>query len=234
MKSIIYLLFPVFLLGQTADSTQGVYDEAKEEAFEYKYRPGDHELLLMPTAYTMEKGSLYFSDYELFFLNLNMAVTSRTHIGLFTLFPITNSFIESLTFGFKQNYLRQEYINSSLWATYTLESSGLTFGNVLSMRSNTKSLHLGIGGMKNLDSADDDIEFIYMLGCNLDVSRKFSLIGEYTNFSTLLENYFNGLISVGFRFRGESIAWDIGGTRPLEETGEFLFFPLLKATILLR
>ena len=39
------------------------------DVFGRKYRPGDHELLIMPTAYTMEAGQWYLSDYELFFLN---------------------------------------------------------------------------------------------------------------------------------------------------------------------
>ena len=57
-------------------------------------------------------------------------------------------------------------------------------------------------------------------------------MAEYTNFSTAAEDGFNGIISIGFRFIGESVAWELAGVRPLESTGDFVFAPLLKATVL--
>ena len=83
-------------------------------------------------------------------------------------------------------------------------------------------------------SESDGWEFVYMLGGRVDISRKICLIAEYTNFSTGAENGFNGFISIGFRFIGESVAWELGGFRPLRGTGDadFVLFPLLKATVL--
>ena len=89
-----------------------------------KFRAGDHELLLMPTAYIMPKGISYFSDYELFFLNYTRAFTSRTHIGIFTLFPITTKFLETITIGFKQNYYRASIFELAFWGTYTPKGEG--------------------------------------------------------------------------------------------------------------
>jgi hypothetical protein len=79
------------------------------------YKVGDHELLIMPTAYTMEAGDSYLTNYELFFLNYTYAVTSSTHLGIFTLFPITSEFLKTITFGLKQKYIDGDFINAALW-----------------------------------------------------------------------------------------------------------------------
>lgn len=198
------------------------------------YRPGDHELLLMPTAKTMKKGQWYFSDYELLFLNFTFAAGENTHIGAFTLFPITSDFLESITLGIKQNYFRNEKFQAAVWGTYTPKASGLTLGNVFSYGGSDASLHIGLSGATGVDDEDSGWEFVYMLGGRVNVSHKVCLMAEYTNFSTAAENGFDGLISFGFRFIGESIAWELGGIRPLEGTGDADFFmvPLLKATVL--
>ena len=72
-----------------------------------------------------------------------------------------------------------------------------------------------------------------MLGYRLDVSEKIAIIGEYTNFTRAVEEDFGGLLSLGVRFRGENNTWDLAAIRPLESTGDFMFFPLLKATFLI-
>jgi len=194
------------------------------------FQPGDHELFLMPTAYTMPKGNSYFSNYELVFLNYTFAQTPTTHIGAFTLFPITKDFVETFTFGAKQNYLKFNKFQGALWATYTPKIKGITIGNVFSIGKKSNSLHIGIGAA-TADEASQ-WELLYLIGYRKDVSKKVSLIAEYTNSQTLLEEEnFNGLISIGARFRGGSVSWELAGVRPLESTGDFLFFPLLKATI---
>ena len=197
-----------------------------------EYHAGDHELLLMPTAYTMEAGKSYLSDYELFFLNYTYAVTPSTHLGIFTLFPITKDFLETFTLGAKQKYLDSGFIKAALWTTYTPKISGLTLGTVFSFGKAANGLHIGISTATEFETSEEHWEFVYMLGYRYDLSQKFSLLAEYTNFSSFIEEDFNGLISIGIRFRGESIAWELAGVRPLESTGDFLFFPLLKATFL--
>jgi hypothetical protein len=193
------------------------------------YRPGDHELMLMPTAYTMEPGQWYFSDYELFFLNITYAASPNTHIGMFTLFPITSNFLETITLGIKQNYLKSENFQAALWGTYTPEASGLSFGNVFSYGEKNSSFHLGLSGITGLDDDSDEWQFIYMIGYRVDVSRKSCLMIEYTNSG--VEDA-KGVLTFGFRFVGESVAWDIAGMKPLENTGDLWMIPLLKATVL--
>lgn len=195
-----------------------------------QYRPGDHELFLMPTAYTMEAGSGYFSDYELFLLNFTYAPTSQTHIGVMTLFPITKDFVESITLGVKQNYLRSDNVQAALWGSYTIKNHLYSIGNVFSIGRRSMSFHLGLsltGEAKHSESI-----LLLLAGFRGDISRKLSFIAEYTNAKELLDEDFSGLISIGIRFRGEQTAWELAGIRPLESTGEFLFAPFLKATFL--
>jgi hypothetical protein len=197
-----------------------------------EYQVSDHELLLMPTAYTMEQGKSYLTDYELFLLNYTYAISPSTHLGVFTLFPITKDFLETFTLGAKQKYLNSDFIKAALWTTYTPKISGLTLGTVFSFGKAANGLHLGISTASEFETSEKHWELIYMLGYRYDFSQKFSLLAEYTNFSSFIKEDFNGLISIGIRFRGESIAWELAGVRPLESTGDFLFFPLLKATFL--
>jgi len=209
--------------------------EAVSEISKGKYQVGDHELLIMPTAYTMEDGQAYFSNYELFILNFSYAPTSSTHISVLMLFPIVSEFVETISFGVKQKYLNSENVKGALGATYTPKPSLVTIGTVFSIGSGPDGFHAGISMANSLEREDenkDKWEWIYMFGYRVDVSQKISLVAEYTNFSAAVEENFNGLLSLGVRFRGVNNTWDLAGIRPLESTGDFIFFPLLKATFL--
>jgi len=222
MKKIILIFFCLasFLMARSKN------DSTLTDA----YRPGDHELLLMPSAYTMQKGQSYFSDYELVLINYTYAITSRTHLSVFSLFPITSDFIRTLTLGIKQNYYRTDVVASAAWVTYTPDNGLLNIGNVLSIGHPGRSLHFGIGALTSSDTKQ--WEPTYLIGGRYDISSKFSLLAEFTNSKSGFENDFNGLASIGIRFRGEYIAWDFAGIRPLNNnSGKFLFFPLIKATV---
>jgi hypothetical protein len=210
----LWVLIPVLIFGQ-------------------EYQVGDHELLFMPTAYTMEKGSSYFSDYELFFLNFAYAPTSSTHLGIFTLFPIAEGFLDFLTLGAKQNLLRSETLADAAWITYTPKGSALTIGDVLSIGRANHGLHLAISLVTDLNAEDAEWYAVYMAGYRYDLSKKLSLMVEYMNSQAAIdEAEFNGMFSIGFRFHSESVAWEVGGFRPLEETEGFYLFPMLKGTFL--
>lgn len=199
------------------------------------YQTGDHELLLMPTAYTMEQGQSYLSSYELFFLNYTYAVSPSTHVGVFTLFPITTSFLETVTLGVKQQYLNTDVVKGAAWVTYTPKISGMTLGTVFSFGRPDNGLSLGLSTAGELDSDEnDDWELIYMAGYQLGVSKKISLLLEYTNFSSFIDEDFNGIISFGARFKSGSVCWELAGLRPLESTGDLLFIPVIKATFLFK
>ena len=198
--------------------------------FGREYQVGDHELCLMPTAYTMPAGSTYFTDYELFFLNFTFAPTNRTHVGFFTLFPVTTDFLQTFSVGAKQNYYKTKNFESAAWFAFTPEIEGISIGNVVSLNKKKSSLHLGISAIKGFDAKK--WEYLYMAGGMLDISERTALIAEYGTSNSLIEEEFSGLMLLGIRFKGERVAWDIAGVRPLsEDTGDLLFLPFIKATV---
>lgn len=217
-KVLLFLVLVSILYGQ----------QNQDSTYFEKYDVGDHELLLMPTAYTMEKGDSYFEDYELFFINFSHAVSDGTHLSAFSLFPVTTDFLDTFTLGLKQRVYASEKFSGAFWGSFTPKGSGLTLGGVASIGKRAQSVHLAIGGLKDVDSGSE-FELLYMAGLRMDISRKFTFLTEYTNLESGFENNFGGLFSIGFRFRGEYISWDIAGIRPLEDTGDLLFIPLVKA-----
>ena len=198
--------------------------------FGREYQVGDHELCLMPTAYTMPAGSTYFTDYELFFLNFTFAPTNRTHVGFFTLFPVTTDFLQTFSVGVKQNYYKTKNFESAAWFAFTPEIGGISIGNVVSTSKEKSSLHLGISAITASDA--NEWEYLFMAGGKLDISERTAFIVEYETSNSLIEEEFSGMILLGIRFKGERVAWDIAGVRPLaEDTGSILFLPFIKATV---
>ncbi len=223
MKNVILLIFiPILLFSQ----------EKNDSTIVENYEVSDHDLLLMPTAYTMEKGDSYFSDYELFFLNYTFAPSNSTHISVFTLFPITSDFIETISFGMKQNFYRSENLQSAVWASYTPKASLLFAGNTVSFGKKSNSFHIGTGVVANFD-IDDAWASLILLGYRHDFSKRTSFLLEYSTGGDKTDIEASGLVSIGFRFKYKYISWEIAGMRPLESSGDLLFLPLLKGTILL-
>ncbi len=195
------------------------------------YRPGDHDLLIMPTAYTMEKGNWYFSNYEILFLNLTYAPTGRTHFGIFTLFPITTDFLESVSLGIKQNYLRTPDISSAVWGSYSPKGEFYILGNAMSFGSRPHTFHLNLMYINDTEGYSDfDVPLVFALGYAGDTSKRFTFLFEYYN---VFENFAfdQSLIVLGFRLRSGDISWELGGFRPLTDAGDLILFPILKATI---
>ena len=193
------------------------------------YKPGDHELLLMPTAYTMEKGQSYFEDYELIFINFSYAATNSTHISLFSMFPITTDFLETLAFGAKQNLYQEEKLAVALFGSYVFEPGFAIAGAVVSAGPRSSSFHFGFG----YGSADGGGGGLFMLGYRGDFSRRFSFLAEYSNSTEGVSDEASGVLTLGIRFRGETMAWDLGGIRPLDipAGSDLLMIPLLKASV---
>jgi len=192
----------------------------------------------MPTAYTMPAGNSYFEDYELLFLNFTTAVTNRTHIGAFTFFPITPEFLESFTLGVKQNVYASEKFGAAVFGSYTPKAPFGTIGGVVSFGSETTNGHLGYKGIigeSNYGENESETGIqgnIVMAGFAHRISSVTKILVEYEN-AIAKGNEFNGLLTVGLRFSGASVAWDIAGIRPLASTGALLFLPYLKVIVLL-
>jgi hypothetical protein len=226
LTNICIIIFIIFAVSYNSLAQES----SGSETVHYIYQPGDHELFLMPTAYTMEQGSAYFSSFELIFLNFTYAPTSTTHIGAFFLFPVTSSFLETITLGLKQNYYRSDYFQSALWGSYTIKNGLYTVGNVVSAGAKSASFHFGLAFTGETEKGNNAL--LFLLGGRADFSSKLSGIVEYTNAKELLDEDFKGILSFGICFRGESTSWELAGIRPLAYTGDLLLIPFLKATFL--
>lgn len=190
------------------------------------YSPGDNELLLMPTAYTMPEKDSYFSDYELLLLNYSYAVTSSTHLSAFSFFPVTTQFYESFTMGFKQKVISYKSVQSSIYGTYTPNGNAFSLGDVVSIADGENSFHFSLAYLRVAEEAKPFI--VFMAGLRIDPSEKTSLMFEYENVSSTFEEGSAGMISIGLRIRSTNMSWEIAGMRPFKTTGALLFIPLLK------
>ena len=224
-KSILLLIFAVM--------STSIY------AQDMDYEVGDHNLLLMPTAYTMPRGKAYFSDYELFFLDFHYAPTSRSHIGAFVLFPVTTEFINTLTLQYKHNILRAQKVQSAFWGAFNPKTNFFTIGNVMSFGGKKSNLHIALNGLNVLDNSLDDHGWflMYMAGFQTRLSKRTSFMAEYMNMGYTGDDLFvesSGIFSFGFRFRAKTMSWELGAIRPIDaDDSELFLLPLLKATIML-
>jgi len=202
------------------------------------YQAGDDNLMIMPTAYTMEAGRSYFSDYEIILIDFHYAITSNLGIGCTTIFPVTTHFLETLTIRSRFKYLDLEKFKGAIWAAYIIHPNALILGNVFSIGKKASSFHIGLGTFSALNP-DGSSALMGMLGYRIDVSKKHSLFAELIHTSSALdlseEEDLTGYMCFGLRFRGDTISWEIGGFRPYaSDTSELLFFPIIKATVMLK
>ena len=146
------------------------------------------------------------------------------------MFPVTTDFLQTFSVGAKQNYIKKENFESAAWFAYTPEIEGISIGNVVSISKENSSLHLGISTITASDAKE--WEYLFMGGGKMDISERTAFIVEYGTSNSLIEDEFSGMMLLGFRFKGNRVAWDIAGVRPLsEDTGNLLFLPFIKATV---
>ncbi len=195
-----------------------------------EYMSGDQSLLLFPTAYTMPQGSYAFTSFELLIMQFTAALTNSTHLTAVSVFPINMDMLRTFTPGIKQRYLHGENIQAAVMAGYMIDFGILNLGNVISFGKPEQSLHLGVNYTAATKQGHDT--FVFSLGGRKDLSRRIALISEIASSMEAFEDEFDGILTIGIRFKGEKMSWDLGGFRPLSATdGNFLLFPLIKATI---
>ncbi|PKN78009.1 MAG: hypothetical protein CVU48_09670 [Candidatus Cloacimonetes bacterium HGW-Cloacimonetes-1] len=232
MQKYIIALFAVLVTGiyaQAAD-TVAISTAKPAQSAANLYYAADQSVLIMPTAYTMEKGTMAFTDYELAGLQLSRAITHNTHITAAMVFPITADLIRTFTVGVKHNYFRSPKVQSALWASYIIDPHFLSIGNILSIGSPQASVHLGVA--TGTDFTHEIKTYILMLGGMKDLSPRIALLGEIIGTNQVLDEEGNGLINIGVRFKGRDLSWDLGAFRPLniDDGGELYALPFVKAT----
>ncbi|GAB4173513.1 MAG: hypothetical protein Kow00108_08320 [Calditrichia bacterium] len=198
----------------------------------------EHDLLLMPTAFTMEKGQSYLTNYEVAFLNYTYAVTNTTHLALFSLFPVTKDFTETISIGAKQNLITETKVGVSVFSAYQFKLNAFIGGIVQSLEfAKNSSLHIAYGLASDFDNGEQ--ESILMIGVKFERSKRTAFIMEYT-VTSLLQDMDepeddplnpDKFITIGWRFRSNRLSFEVGGIRPLEEIESLLFLPFLKGTV---
>ncbi len=193
------------------------------------YMPGDQSLMLLPTAYTMPRGSSSLTNYEVLVLQYAYAPTNSTHISGMSVMPFFEGFEKSITLGAKQRYLKKGYVQSAVFISLTPDSQVFSAGNVLSIGRPAQSLHLGaLYAWNNEEGMDSPVIFA---GVRKDLGRKVAIMFEYGTVIDELSDDLDAIVSFGFRFKGNNIAWDLGGIRPTGvSTDDLYFFPVIKAT----
>lgn len=184
------------------------------------------DLLLMPTAFTMEKSSGKISDYELLIFSGTYAVTDRTELGAVVPFPVTPTVLKGLTLYAKQNYLKLNGINSALVGSYIPMLPFVTIGNVITIGNEEYNGNFLISYWKNLSENPGSL-----LSYNLGIKLNW-FIFEYFNYKEFhySQSFFTGLILFGGRIDYKRVIVDIAGFRPLQSTGEIFILPYLKVS----
>ncbi|MDZ4120862.1 MAG: hypothetical protein U1C33_00480 [Candidatus Cloacimonadaceae bacterium] len=192
--------------------------------------PGDQSIMLLPTAYTMPKGSFSITDYELFVVQFTAAPTPSTHVSIVSLIPFFKDALKTFTVGVKQRYYTRDRISSAAWLSYTPDSKSMSIGNILSLGKPSESLHLGILYVRNEeDGLDSPVIFA---GVRKDLSKRIALLGEVVTSIDQLSDDVDGFFGGGIRFIGDTISWELGGFRGInDDLGDIYFIPLLKATV---
>ena len=171
------------------------------------------------------------------------SITPTTHLSVFSYFPITGDIVqETFTMGFKQqlwvNENKQLFI--ALSGAYNLKNEIFMLSAHVSYYNESQTL--GIHGSlstyrRSISWSDFDTQLLnFGFGLEYKKTKKFSIIAEYQQLSIAkfdLEDL-PGLASIGFRWKGEDLAIDFAGMRPVDAgvDSDLIFFPFIKGTII--
>ena len=203
-------------------------------AYGVEVDPDRNSILLMPTPATIGKGEVYFRSFELFVLNGGYGITDKLDLSVAGLFPISAEW-NFIALGLKYQLVDRETHGFGLALTGSHiiapdEQRFSTFGGVVGIGSSRRSLNLAID--HGVDEDGDGGERV-MVGGDLQLTKRSKVFLEWADsqlvFSGGGDDDFNGFITLGFRLFGESMAFTLGGLRPLiaEDTGSFIALPLI-------
>ncbi len=195
--------------------------------------PDYNSLMFCPTPATLEKGDFYFRNFELYILNFGWGVSEFTSLSFMTHFPIFSLF-DFGSVGIKQRILdREKYpIGVALAGSYTFLTDevdrGLFTGSlILGLGDKERSLNLALN---QTSQKDNDPEFTFVLGGDWRASRRTKFLVEYMNATDFLfddDEDFNGFLNLGVRFFGNDWSFSFTGIRPMMDTDNFVFWPMI-------
>jgi hypothetical protein len=196
-----------------------------------EFKAADQSLMVMPTAYTMPKGASTFTDYEIFIIQYAYGLTNSTHLSVGLPFPIVAEAFEYSALGVKQNYLKYGKLQSAAALTWMPKAKGGILSNVLSYGTPKASLHGYIGFFYDYDRVESGA--LLALGGIVDVSSRIALMSELITHSEAADEEGGQILTLGVRFKGDKLSWDLGGFRPFTgNSGDLILIPLIKMTVL--
>lgn len=212
-------------------------------AVEGDFYAGTQSVFVLPTAYTMPKGSSSLTDYEVVFLQYAYAASDRVHLSAAMVFPFNTDMVKTFSLGGKVNYFRGKDVESAFWASFTPDAKVVTAGNVLSVGNEKANLHI-VGLMSGV-FGEEEILGDFGLGGIVRFSNRvngmvdliftpFTIAGGGdSDFLDLGDSINDAGVIFGIRFKGQQVSWDLGAMRIIgEDMGELIALPFLKATFL--
>jgi len=193
--------------------------------------PDYNSLMFCPTPATLAKGDSYFRDFELFFLNYGASLSDDFNLSVGTLFPVSSEVL-MISLGGKLRLADRETrpFGLALTASYTrLEEVRFgAVGVVAGVGDRRRSLNLAVN--RTFDD-DGDSELAFILGADVQSSRRGKIFFEYMSSASLLadeEADLEGFLNLGVRMFGDSHSFSLSGFRPLTgDSGSFVAFPML-------
>jgi len=193
--------------------------------------PDYNSLMFCPTPATLARGDSYFRDFELFFLNYGAAVSDVLNLSVGTLFPVSSEVL-MISLGGKLRLVDRETqpVGLALTGSYTrLEEVRFgAVGVVVSVGDRRRSLNLAVN--QTFDD-DGDTELAFILGADVQSSRRGKIFAEYMSSASLLADEdadLEGFLNLGLRLFGESHSFSLSGFRPLtDDSSSFIAFPML-------
>lgn len=175
-----------------------------------KFKPGDHTLVYMPTAYALPQGKSVFTVYDLVVYQYSLGVTGSTDISAVIIYPIDEYMLQTFTFGAKQNYLQSGILSSAAWIVYNPALRGGMIGNVVSVGNENIAIHASAAWITNMK--DIYKEYFIMAGGNLTFPSGVKFIVEFLTTPSIMEDY-GALLATGcLRFTGKKAYIDLAGS----------------------
>ncbi|NMD13101.1 MAG: hypothetical protein GYA77_06075 [Candidatus Cloacimonetes bacterium] len=215
-----------------------------------EFYAANQSVFVIPTAYTMPKGSSSFIDYELVILQYSHALSDRLHLSMGMGFPYNVEMAKTITAGAKFNYFRAPSLESAAWGTFTPIEEVYTLGNVVSFGNNSGngggSLHLAGMLYGDMDKPDH-LWGVMGTGGIVRISNRVNGMADVilpplrikdspddTESEDEDESDNFGMFIVGVRIKGKMLSVDLGGMRLVGDAdqGNLLLMPFVKATVL--
>ncbi len=200
---------------------KGVTDDGKY----VRYDPSNSRLFFFPTARTPQAGSGYFSDYELLFPFLSIAVTDFLVLsGGMSIVPGASD--QLIFIAPKIRVFNSENFCASgglLYINIPEEVDNVALGyGVITIGTQKAAFSLGYG--THISSNDEgDLTGLVMIGGDIQLSNSVKLMSE--NYIPVGVEDMDIVYSFGVRFFGDNLSVDLGFFGVTAETEGWPFIP---------